>query len=82
MCANSWQYATYEEEREHPDLGRYVTYGIAVCDGGGTVCQRIADIYTCKSSVDELAAACTRDQLSPCQLQDVVEDFLVDFSVV
>jgi len=63
----------------HPDIGRYRTYGIAAFELCFARTKRLAfvpDVALCRKDAAHLAAKCTRGQLAPSQLLDVVEDFL------
>ena len=50
--------------------GRLAVYGL---EGGG---KRIENITTNRQGMELLAAKCCSGNLSPCHLQDVVEDWL------
>lgn len=63
------------------ELGTYVTYGISV----RTVEEEIAfisDISTEWEEMQAFAEQCTRQQLDPLHLPDVIEDFLAEGATV
>ena len=61
------------------ELGNYVSYGIhafTLSPSGCTESGLVFDISCNPGLVSHLADLCTRLQLDPCQLDDVVQDFL------
>ena len=73
-------YRVIRQELAAPELGRYITYGIAallVLAGQQRQVRFVADISPDRAAVQQLAARCNAGQLEPCQLLDVVEDSLV-----
>lgn len=62
-----------------PDIGRYVTYGIAAFHLGWGLCVKktnVNDVSLSFREVASLAARCTLGQLDPIHLIDVCEDFV------
>lgn len=63
----------------HPDIGHYTSYGIKifrVSHGKLHELKTVSDVSTNEALVKQLATLCTRGQLSPIHLMDVIEDFL------
>ena len=74
---------TYGVIRENYILGatERTAYGIAAyanadTDNSATVIARIGDVTSDENKALELAELCTRLELSPMHLHDVVEDFI------
>lgn len=74
---------TYGVIRENYILGtaERTSYGIAAyanadTDSSATVIAHVADITSDEAKAVELAELCTRLELSPMHLYDVVEDFI------
>ena len=66
--------------RTHPQLGRYCCYGI-VCESylpkhGWQLQQAVSDITDDRNAAEALAALMQQEDLEPCHLLDVVEDYL------
>lgn len=62
------------------ELGTYVTYGIRVSTER-TQITFVSDISTDEHAVKHLAERCTREQLDPIHLNDVIEDFLQEIPI-
>ena len=59
----------------------YTTYGIAYADfsdGVPVILETIPDLSTNKERVRQLVKLCTKLQLSPIHLHDVIDDFLAE----
>lgn len=72
-----YRYRLLRSVRRSEEFGRYVTYGLRVCLGLGgqwRTVRLLADISTDARAVGALAEACTRGELHPMHLSDVVED--------
>lgn len=72
-------YLVIKETLFHPDIGSYISYGLRAIFLSGGICQeitKISDISTDSVTVALLAQQCTREQLYPVHLMDVIEDFL------
>lgn len=72
-------YFPYESVSRLPEVGKYITYGIRGMrkKPGGWVCEvDIGDISTDGHLVRCLAETCTRFELDPIHLHDIVEDML------
>lgn len=54
---------------------KHDTYGISYAD------KEIKDISTEKKKVEKLVSLCNNLSLSPIHINDVIEDFLVDFEI-
>ena len=70
-------YQLIKEEFFHEDIGRYTSFGIRVIYATyGVYCElmRISDISADKERVLSLADLCTKSQLSPIHIFDVVSD--------
>jgi len=71
-------YLPVKQHLFHPDIGDYISYGIAAVrlfHGWGRI-SFVADVDTSARKVFSLALSCTWWQLDPVHLMDVVEDFL------
>ena len=80
MRTQTVRYRVYEEWITHPQLGRYCCYGI-VCESclpkhGWQLQQAVSDITDDRYAAEALAALMQQEDLEPCQLLDVVEDYL------
>ncbi len=72
-------YSIFSERRSNEDVGEYTSYGIAVYFASYGIYRekaRISDITQNKRELSELCALCTRSQLSPLHIFDVIEDFV------
>ena len=72
-------YQVINETLYHVDIGSYISYGLRVIFlsyGIYKEVQKISDISTDEKKVALLAELCTKNQLSPIHLLDVIEDFL------
>lgn len=58
------------------DLGEYVTYGIRVLSNGKPL-SLVTDVSTDMDTVERLSALCTKEQLDPIHLMDVISDAIV-----
>ena len=54
---------------------KHDTYGISYAD------KEIKDISTEKKKIEKLVSLCNNLSLSPIHINDVIEDFLVDFEI-
>jgi hypothetical protein len=71
-------YQVIKEEFYRGDIGDYVSFGIRVIYATyGIYCEvlRVSDISPDKHNVSELASLCTKAQLRPIHLLDVIEDY-------
>lgn len=80
MRTQTVRYRVYEEWITHPQLGRYCCYGI-VCESylpkhGWQLQQAVSDITDDRNAAEALAALMQQEDLEPCHLLDVVEDYL------
>lgn len=74
-----YRYRPVKQLLSDPDLGGYTTYGIHVfihTPSGRVQSTLLHDISCDPNFVDTLAEACTRLQLDPCHLLNVVLDAL------
>ena len=72
-------YLPVKEELYAPELGRYCSFGLTVLWVTETRIEKVAsisDISTLETTVFLLACRCTRLQLYPAHLKDIVEDAL------
>ena len=69
-------YKIRQDQLKNEDFGRYIAYGIDVFENG-TLVRSVKDITTEEARLSVLVDLCNRLQLSPFQLDDIVEDFLV-----
>lgn len=70
-------YQTYEEKLNNPDIGSYISFGIIVLSENNTHKEelfRVSDVSADKSFVENLASLCTKEQLDPIHIYDVIED--------
>lgn len=74
------RYRTAAEERSYPELGTYNSYAILCeakrADGGWDLLMKIPDVTDCQEEAAFLAARCNEGALDPCQLPEIVEDWL------
>lgn len=70
------RYLPYREPARSEDNGLYMTYGIRVLDEEGHEVAHVADVSTNEKVVTELCDVCSRTQVSPMHLADVIEDVL------
>lgn len=68
-------YFPFREELYSEELGRYESYGIRVVRHGRVV-LRLSDVSTEAARVISLCRRCTKGQLDPIHLRDVLEDVL------
>ncbi len=66
------RYIPVKEERYTPEIGEYQTYGICVLNETGETVTSLSDISTDFNTVSKLADQCTKGQLAPEHLKDVV----------
>ena len=64
------------DQLKDEDIGRYISYGIDVVENEA-VLRSVKDITTDEARLSGLVDLCNKLQLSPVQLDDVIEDFLV-----
>lgn len=74
------RYRTAAEELFSPELGTYNSYAI-LCEagragGGWDLLMKIPDVTDCQEEAAFLAARCNEGALDPCQLPEIVEDWL------
>ena len=55
-------------------------YGIALFEGE-TELKTIPKLSPCKEAVESLAAMLTELSIEPCHFEDIVEDYLTDFTI-
>ena len=70
-------YQTYEEKLSHPDIGSYISFGIIVLIENNKQKDelfRISDVSVNKALVEKLSILCTKEQLDPVHIYDVIED--------
>jgi len=58
------------------EIGWHTTYGIKVYDSNNMEVMSISDVNINESFVNKLCEICTRIQLDPIHLYDVIEDSL------
>ena len=69
-------YKIRQDQLKDEDIGRYISYGIDVVENEA-VLRSVKDITTDEARLSGLVDLCNKLQLSPVQLDDVIEDFLV-----
>ena len=67
MRTQTVRYRVYEEWITHPQLGRYCCWQLQ---------QAVSDITDDRNAAEALAALMQQEDLEPCHLLDVVEDYL------
>ena len=75
-----YEYVPVQETLTSDELGTYVTYSISV----RTVSEEIAfvrDVSPDFEDARDFAEKCTREQLLPEHLDDLIEDFLIEPSL-
>jgi len=70
-----FHYQVVAQEREIPDAGLVITYGILATDEMGKEVY-LPDISTYRRIVDELAERFSREQVSLVHIREIIEDFL------
>ena len=69
-----YRYMLIEEELYSPDLGKYHSFGIIALDNTGKVITFVSDVSPDKALVEGICNRCTKGQLYPIHLLDVIED--------
>ena len=72
-------YLPIKESLFHPDIGPYCSWGIACLQFSLEGCRQtsfVSDVSVELAFVQKLARCCTRSQLAPVHLRDVVADAL------
>ena len=75
-----YRYVPIQETITSDELGTYVTYSISV----RTVEEEIAfvhDVSTDLEEIQHLTDVCTKQELDPYHLEDIIQDFLVECSI-
>ena len=70
------QYELVEERHEDPEMGSYISYGIALKEEENII-RTIADVFLDKGKAEEFIGRCNEFKLSPIHLEEVIEDALV-----
>ena len=73
-------YYIYETVRQ-PQTGGEHTYGIKVTSDGMLIAFT-PNVSTDRQAVQRLTNLCTKEQLDPIHLNDVIEDFLLEKSTI
>ena len=74
-----FRYIPVQERLFSDDIGFYVSYGIRAVKETETEAEEIiciSDVCTERDTVDNLTSLCTKLQMDPVHLLDVIEDFL------
>ncbi|MGM9521502.1 MAG: DUF6514 family protein [Oscillospiraceae bacterium] len=74
-----WNYRVMEETIDHPEFGRYITYGIQVgceTEHGWEPMDTLHDVTTDSCIAKLMALLFNSCQLSPVHLREVVGDLL------
>ena len=74
-----FRYTLRKENLFNPDVGCYISFGIAAfeeTDSGWVRCAFVSDVSTDDKAVLELVQRCNEQQLFPIHLLDVIVDFL------
>ncbi len=77
------RYEVMEERLYSPDAGWYTGYGIRACRQTGDRLEpvlTVSDISLSREQVTGLAERCTKGQLAPVHLKEVIDDFLCGLS--
>ncbi len=69
------EYKIIKEIIMNEELGKYVTYGIAIYNEGKLL-RKISDVSTSKNMVNDLCVSCNQLKLNPIHIDDVIEDNL------
>ena len=69
-------YKAIRETLTHPEIGRYVSYGIAGYGDDGQLRCLVPDVCPDAGEGAAFAAQCTQEQVEPMQLMDVIEDHI------
>ena len=76
-----YRYVPIQEILTSEELGTYVTYSISV----RTVEEEIAfvqDVSTDLEEIQHLTSVCTEQELDPDHLEDVIQDFLTEGTLI
>ena len=68
------QYLPIREAHYSDDLGRYISFGIKAVDSRNNVILFISDVSVNESLVNSICIDCTKGELNPIHLLDVIED--------
>lgn len=72
-------YLPVSESGEEETLGSFATFGLEIYESAGEQLRRlqiVSDVSVDAATVCAIARACTLEQLEPCHLYDVLEDWL------
>lgn len=72
-----YRYQTYEEKLNHPDIGNYTSFGIIVLVESNQNTEelfRVSDVSVNQELVENLSNLCTKEQLDPIHIYDVIDD--------
>ena len=75
-----YEYKPIRQTLKKKELGTYVTYGIDVKNNKQRI-TLVSDVTTNEYEAHNLASKCTKEQLDPIQLEEIIEDFLVDLTL-
>ncbi|MBQ8683730.1 MAG: hypothetical protein IJ518_04365 [Clostridia bacterium] len=70
-----YHYRPVEATQFYADTGPFLTYGIAVYQGQQFLFLR-PDVFTDRAVVEHICRLCTREQVEPIHLEDVIYDCL------
>jgi len=74
-----WWYCAVEEQSYCPEFGYYRTYGLQIIGRDldeWKILDVLHDVSVSQNDAERMAALFTRNQLSPIQFREVVEDML------
>lgn len=71
-------YQKFKESLNSPHIGEYITFGIVVfftLHNQKTELLRISDVSVDEEKVNIISELCTKEQLDPIHIYDVIEDY-------
>ena len=71
-----FRYVVVQEDLFSPELGHYRSYGIGAVNSKGERVNFVSDVSLEKTFTEKIAKRCTKGQLAPEQLPDVVLNFI------
>ena len=71
-----FRYVVVQEDLFSPELGWYRSYGIGAENNKGEQITFVSDVSLEKVFTEEIAKRCTKGQLAPDQLLDVIFNFI------
>lgn len=77
-------YTIAKEIKNHPELGKYTSYGITVYDCKENIRKQITyipDVFTDIALAEKVIELCNKEQLDPVHLPELIEDVLLSATI-